>query len=62
MASRQHKWAKKTHAERRAAGLCKCGRKPTKGYKTCAKCRKAKRRHQRNWYQRHRATTNNESA
>ena len=36
--------------ENRAAGLCACGRAPTPGYKTCARCR-AKNNH-RDWHRR----------
>ena len=56
MSSRQARWQKKKHAENIAAGKCRtCGEDPTPGYATCAKCRKAKRKYQRDWYQRNRS-------
>jgi hypothetical protein len=31
-------WASRKRIERKEAGLCKCGRKPEKGYRLCLKC------------------------
>ena len=43
--------------ENRAAGLCACGRAPTPGYKTCARCRAKNNRRDLHRRMRHRYGT-----